>query len=482
MALTHSARCADCGSGQSFSSNPRSECHRPGCARLNLADAFDLPSQALLPDLQDPFTYYNAFLNTATPSGCSKNEFPQRDDDYTRHTELVGAQGPEGQQSRVRAIPYHMAVRMANRSNGAPLATIVEQGSFSTLHSRGSLLSVGRFSSVHLSGTSSPARAASRFHQNLDENTLNQIQMNVMQGYPTAHASEAYTTLQDDGRTHPIVDTSRPMKMAIQELPQCPRSQISEVDYEQDNRQGGFFRGVLRNVRAASQTRSRSSSVTHTPVVEEREGRPEMSDNSPSCQTQGDDHHPRQGKCLGGPGATKSTPNLFSTAPSTPILASQATNRKTPLTNSRSSAPTSTCSPPGQSNLPPFESFTSTEPVSQNLAPSVAWSSREQPSSVRLVPPEPRDVAYLSVTTGASTLSKQCNDSTSAQHTFEGVNVTPDSTSLLHKHDCAQEVSRNVSFCSTMSTSYSGTVLGVDLDLQFSTPESVRDSSSPMPV
>jgi hypothetical protein len=480
MALTHNARCADCKSGQSFSSNPRSKCYRPGCAGLNLVDAFNVPSQALQPSPQDPLTYYAAFLNTGVPSEYSTNVFPQHDDDYTCHTEATGER-PGSQQINVRAIPSHMAVRMTNRSNGAPLATIVEQGSYSTLNSRGSLLSVGRFPSTHLAENASSARAAHRVSRNLDETILDRIQREAPPEYIKANASEACATLQVNARSHPIVDSSTPMKTIIQVLPQSPRSQISDTD-DQSSNNGGFFRGVLRNVRVASQTRSRSASVTHTPIVEEREGRPEMSASSPQCQTPGEHYIPRQGRGLRSGGASRSTHGVFSAAPSTPTLASQATNRKTSVTESRLSASTPTSTPIGHLALPPFESFTSIEALSQVLAPSVAGFSRELSSSVRLVPPEPRDVACLTVSTGASTLSKQCDDSTSAQNTFYGVPVTPDSTSSLHKHNCAKDVSRNASFCSTLSTSYSGTVLGVDLDLQSKTPESVRHSSSPMPV
>jgi hypothetical protein len=41
--------------------------------------------------------------------------------------------------------------------------------------------------------------------------------------------------------------------------------------------------------------------------------------------------------------------------------------------------------------------------------------------------------------------------------------------------------SQNASFCSTLSTSYSGTVLGVDLDLQHDNSHSIRRSQSPPP-
>jgi hypothetical protein len=479
MALTHNARCADCKSGQNFSSNPRPKCYRPVCAGMNLADAFNVPSQALQPSLQDPLTYYASFLSTGIPSGYDMIVSPQRDDDYTCHTEVIGAQGPGSQRSKVRAIASHMAVRMANRSNGAPLATIIEQVSYSTLSSRGSLLSVSRFPSIHLARGPSPARAAHRVSRNLDENTLDRIHMEAPQEHSRAHASGPYATLQDNGRSRLIVDSSTPMKSIRQELPQSPRSQISDTGNENE----GCFPDVLRNVRVASQTRSRSFLVTHTSNVEEREGRSEMSASSPPhCQTQGEHNRPRQGACLQSCGALNCTPGLFSATPSTPILASQATNRKTSMTDPRLSASTPASKPTEQFFLPPFESFTSIEHMSQVLAPSVAGSSRVLPPSVRLVPPEPRDVACLTATAGASTLSKECNDSHSAQNAFYGVPVTPDSTSSLHKHNCAKEVSRNASLCSTVSTSYSGTVLGVDLDVQFKTPESVRQSSSPMPV
>jgi hypothetical protein len=476
MALPHNARYSDCSSGHIFSSNPRTRSHRPGCADWSPVDALNVPSQSLQPALHDAFFYYKALLNTDILTDVGTNELLQHDDSHANSTDPIGAQEPERQQCRVRAIPSHLAVRFANRSNGGPLATIIEQGSHSTLNSCGSLLSAGRFTSMNSAETSSPDRVAHRVSQSLERVTVDHSQENTPQTHLKTLAMEASAILQDDG---PVVDGSTPMEAIIQQLPQSPRSQISDADPDRsDIRPRDFFRGVLRNVRAVSWTRSRSSSLTQTPVIKTRDGRPPTSGNSLLCQPHGEHHHLRQGTCL----QNCEKPNMVHgslAAPSTPVLNPQTTNRKTLITNRPNLAPTSTCQPSHQSSVPLLERSSTSGPVAAMLAPSVAGPSREQPCSVRLVPPEPRDVADVAVTTGAS---KRCNDSKSAQHTFYGVSADSDRASSLHRHDCAKEPSHNASFCSTLSTSYSGTVLGVDLDLQFKTPDSVQHSSSPMPV
>jgi hypothetical protein len=91
-------------------------------------------------------------------------------------------------------------------------------------------------------------------------------------------------------------------------------------------------------------------------------------------------------------------------------------------------------------------------------------------------------VAQRDAITKASTLSNRHNDSTSVQLAFDGVSIPSHSVSTLSQNDRVMQTSLNASFCSTMSTSYSGTVLGVDLDLHYDTSKQARRSSSPMPV
>jgi hypothetical protein len=482
MSVSYTPHFLDRSNGKSLSSNASKSFHQSG------HNAWTVASQPVHPLLQDLFAYYKAFLHTNAPSSGSMTGLEQDNDAYTCHQGDTGSQGLHSVTSsqpdaRARAIPHHLAVRFANRPNNvAPLATIIEQGSYSTLNSRGSLLSVGRFPSVRGPENISPVRASHRISRSLEGNVLHGIQEAAPQKQHAPAGVEAHAH-PHEGRSSSICNIAKPMTSSIAELPRFPRSQIGDADHDVDGRRSkGFVRGVLQNVRAASKSRSRSSSLTHAAVVETREDRAGASgDNSPLSPMREHDSH----------NCDNSSENyelsdlaqrLPSSAASTPAVGSQARNRKIPLTNRQSSAQTSSSPSTHDSSLPLFEQASSLASVSR-LLPSAAIScSPERTSSVRLVSPEPRDVAYGNVTIRAPTLSTQHTDDTSAQHTFHGAYVSKCSTSSLAQHDRTRETSHNASFCSTLSTSYSGTVLGVDLDLIHETPRSLHQSSSPLPV
>jgi hypothetical protein len=480
MSLPYSFRCSACSNGQNSSSNTSTLSHQPDYAAWDLADAMDMPPQSVQPVLQDSFAYNKAFLTTDPPSSGFINGLAQDNDGYTCDTGTIGAQNLHGvgrqQQVRARAIPYHNAIGFTNRSNEAPLATIIEQGSYSTLNSRGSLLSVGRFHSLRMAEKSSPDRALNRISCSRDENTLQRIQEDAPQELDVPAVIETHARPQDCGRSQPIVDMLTPMKLFRTELPRSPKSQISDADHGVDNRRSKrSFRGVLHHVRAASRARSRSSSLTHTSFVEAREEPPETSDNSPLSPWQALSRLKRE-KHSGNYEAANFVQLPSSSVASTPTPDYQARSRKMPLPDHQPSAPLR------KAPLPLFEQISTFGAVPQLLSSPTVMRSLEQSSSVRLVSPEPRDVAYAHVTTRSSMPLTQDSNNASAQNTFDGASVPKYSSSMLTGHDRMRDASLNTSFCSTMSTSYSGTVLGVDLDLQHETPQLVRQSSSPMSV
>jgi hypothetical protein len=175
--------------------------------------------------------------------------------------------------------------------------------------------------------------------------------------------------------------------------------------------------------------------------------------------------------------------NLCPSAAPTPAARSQARSRKISSTDSRLSAPSSTHPPLLASSLLLPEHDSTFRSVPDLLPPSAATCSCERSSPVRLVPPEARDMAYVDAMAEISTLSNHHKDDFPAHYTFDGKPVRMYSASAsLKQDDHARETSRNASFCSTMSTSYSGTVLGVDLDLQYDALHSMRSPSSSMPV
>jgi hypothetical protein len=481
MSLLHSPRCTDRSNGQSLPHDTRTSFHQAGCAEQSLADTLNIP-HSIPHALEDSFTYYKAFLHTDTSNGDSANGLQQDDDGYTYYAGSSGAHdfvSPSGQQARAHATPYHLAVRVANRSNGVPLATIVEQGSYSTLNSRGSLSSASRFSSSRIAENHSPNHASHHIRQSVDDNAIRHIQQGVPHEHSTMQAMNAHTTLQNGGRSHAVLQMTMSVR-SNSDLPRFPESQIDDADHDANERTPtGFFRGVLRNVRTASRTRSCSMSLTHTSILEARKYQPHTSDSSLCCQQQDCEDHGQE-NC---PQNCKASNTMRNSFPTTPSAKCQTRNRKISLTNCQPSALALPDLPLRESSLPSPQHASSLDTVPHLLSPSVAARSREQPSSVRAVHPEPRDVADVYDTTEASTtFSNRHNHDTSAHYVFDGVLVPKTSASSLKTQERVKETSRNTSFCSTVSTSYSGTVLGVDLDLQYDVLRPARRSSSPMPV
>ena len=96
----------------------------------------------------DPLSYYKAFQEAEAPF-LDDHAHGDPDVCYASLVETQAAQQPP-QQTGARRVPYALAIRLGSPSNSsaAPLATIIEQSSRSTLASRGSLLSVGRSPSL----------------------------------------------------------------------------------------------------------------------------------------------------------------------------------------------------------------------------------------------------------------------------------------------------------------------------------------------
>ncbi|KAF1829791.1 hypothetical protein BDW02DRAFT_535487 [Decorospora gaudefroyi] len=426
----------------------------------------------------DPFAYYKAFLDTSILPGRSKKDFSRDDDGYTcnpvgipdaQDVSDVGGQ-PQG---RARAVPYNLAVRLANRSNnGAPLATIVEQGSYSSLNSRGSLLSVGPFPSLRVENAS-PSRTLQRVSRSVDENALQRIQEDAQQELPPG-AIIGGAHERHDSKPHAVSAATTSLALTSPRIHQTAGHHIGQVDCDVNNGKArGFFRGVLHTVRAASRTRSRSSS-TRASVMEYREDRPEEAskDSSSRILPQASETRLLSDDGSGLP--------LSAASIATPGPERHARNRHISTSSPEFSARENL---PLLSGLPHRVGKQTTFGLVPNLRPPlVATHSRERRSSVRLVPPEPHDAAQEGCGAGAPPPPDASMNKTSNEHVFYGLSVPDHTASSLTEHDRARETSRNASFCSTMSTSYSGTVLGVDIDLQHDFSHQVHRSRSPTPI
>lgn len=460
--------------------------YRSDPAALRLMDTMSGHSEPGCAVLQDPFAYYRAFLDTNVPPDMGTTRFAQDKAGYTCHTGAIG-QGSQTlgiHQPSARAVPHNLAVRLANRSNGAPLATIVEQGSFSTLNSHSSLLSVGRFPFLRVAENASPKCSTNRRSRSLDEKALHNIQEDAFLEQGALVVTEVLEMPSVDRwyeRSHSGCSTETPAKLVPLEYQD---SQINDQDYDSNGRGvKGFFHGVLQSVRAAPRTRSRSSSMTHAVSVDSREDRVHTMDSSPQIQ-----HHDMSSKTPQmnnhKSDASNHAQSSSSSAASKHALEPKLRNRKISTANSEPSAQTY----PPLLHVPPpkFEPTTKNGAVPLLLPRSLVTRSRESSLSPRSVLPERCDATRGDGMLEAQTLSNRSRDAFSAQYTSDGVLVAHENAPLLTEGGRAKYASRNASwnasFCSTMSTSYSGTVLGIDLDLQHELAHQSCPSRSPTPV
>ena len=438
----------------------------------------------------DPFAYYRAFLDTSSSQmqpqtqgqGRDRHYIAQDHDDYACH-DITGTGDMQHameyqQQARARGVPYNLAVRLANRSNGAPLATIVEQGSYSTLNSHGSLLSVGRFPSLRVVENASPTRSSHRISYTPEEHVLQRITEDVQRGHLLKAPSNTHDVplCKDYSNSFRADDAAIPSAFPSLKSSQSITHRNGKADSDANTSNvKSFFRGVIHNVRAASRTRSRSSSAQMS-LVENHSDRPGASEDSLQSQLQASDMSQ-----LGDD--TFDTPYRFPTA-SQALSATKALASENQARNGQSSMADPSFSAHAivpNSDVDPYtlESQMAFGAVSKLLPPSATVRPRERSSSVRLVYPEARDGAHDGGSARVPTLSNEANNTISAGHTFYGAGKNNHS---LTEHDHATEASHNASFCSTMSTSYSGTVVGVDVDLQHDFPHPVRPSRSPTPI
>ena len=421
---------------------------------------------------QDPFTFNKTYLDTNVPLLGDQDYFESGDDRYTVHSEAAAydASVDDAQpQARSHTAAYKLAVRLANRCNGAPLATIIEQGSCSTLNSHGSLLSVGRFPSIKAAENSSPNWGPRRRSRSLDEKALHDIQEDLAREHDTSAVAVPHIWLDEEhGATDTASGTATPLTSYRFETQRSPSSYSSDELFNSNDRGvKGFICGVLQNVRGVSRTQSRSPSMTYAPIMEHRESLPSICESSPQLGQLG------QGKEFAHP--PKHNHNISTRA------SEGATIPPTPGDQTRYHAIFSPTELPACVQPSRYRSeFTESTTVSGSLPPRIVTRSHEWPFSTPVVNAGTRDVAREYGTAQAST-SHHDMFGTSARYTFDGVSVFRGQPSSMREASSAREVftSQNASFCSTMSTSYSGTVLGVDLDLQHDFSHPVRRSQSP---
>ncbi|KAF2874567.1 hypothetical protein BDV95DRAFT_566447 [Massariosphaeria phaeospora] len=416
----------------------------------------------LLP--QDPFAYYKAFVQTRDPTSDTPtaSSLVHGDGD---NAPPFGAQPfdrpGDQQQPRVRPVAYNHAVRLANRSNGAPLATIVEQGSYSTLNSHGSLLGVGRYPSIRAVENVPPDRARAAL-AGLHQCDLRGIPENTHTRRGTCEETRLHAGLDKD-LLHPrLAWDTIPVKLAAQE---CATPELRHLNEDPDGKGlKGFFRGVLHNVRGPSRTRSRSCS---TPTIVPTED-PDNANSHIHPEHEGpigDWSKSNHGSRVSGSATDES---VSSSSPGQDSSSTHSRHRRDSGSSAR--------------NRPRLEqkmlAATHTEPGLVQipfLLPLIHSSSSTTEQPYR-VPGEP---AEYHNSHGRYALFPGSRDDLSGRYALSGGPFHRANSSSPREYDHAQDPSRNASFCSTSSTTYSGPVLGVDVDLQHDLGDLAVRTSTP---
>ena len=426
----------------------------------------------------DPFAYYDASRDTSSsqlqPQPLAEGNIrhdvvPDDDHGYTHRdisgTDVVEDVGNQQQQTISRAVPYNLAVRLANRSNGAPLATIVEQGSYSTLNSRGSLLSVGRFPSLRAVGKTWPSCNSLKLTLDADEHTpLQRITEDAPQEQVLGpiHETPKESSYKGYGSKLPVTEPATPSLPTVPRRSQFVAYDSGESEYDANTRTvRGFFRGVLHNVRTATRTQSRSSSTQNASIPEHHEHWLGTGEGVPYSQRQACETPPLDPDRYDRPFVgSMSPPSAISTHRLDDL------NRHVDVTTADHVSTLSSELPLLLVRPYALEPNTAAVAEPQLLPPAAVTRPRGRSPSVHLVHPEPRDDAQNSCHAG---------------HMFYGISTQTNICHPLAENDCTTQASRNASFC-TMSTSYSGTVVGVDIDLQHNFPHPIRRSRSTTPI
>ncbi|KAL6712196.1 hypothetical protein ACN47E_000073 [Coniothyrium glycines] len=425
---------------------------------------------------QDPSSVHKAHLGIGPWPCDSESTYATCNDGYARSHEIstVGNMNGGQLQARARAVPYHVPNKFASRA--APLDTIVEQVSHSTLNSNGSLLSLGRFPSVRVGQDASSSHTSDATSHRLIAQQRHGIQEDGAHGdslcivaggtAKNAHDHCDPSLAPIDHRT-----SNNPVTLHQSELlgvqigsANCP---------ENDKKLKSLLCGVLQSVRPAFHSRSCSSTLTIEAILEPNGERLNTSNDSSGMgaeswtisQTTFDKRGAvihEENSLLG---LVLTHPTDCPTSDQTILSAGLGCSAKpcTPLLEQRVSKVTTS---------------TGVDKISHLLSTSGTTLSCRLLPSVRPVHPEPRDVAIDS-TAMAKGSDQENKTERATRHTFYSVAEAPLSAQTLSEPSRLLEMGRNASSCSTLSTSYSGTVLGVDLDIQHGPGGSLRRSNSP---
>ncbi|PVH93584.1 hypothetical protein DM02DRAFT_220458 [Periconia macrospinosa] len=425
---------------------------------------------------------------TFTPAlqdgGITKDNVSGKDVQYTYSLEVQ-------KDNIMRIGPHSFTVRATNRCNETPLATIVEQGSVPSLRSQDSPSGSIRFPRVRKVENVSPARD---MICGFDKTVLDRLDEGIKSG--------------DDKLLRPIMSESQLDDCSSKShLWDAVDGSTSFADYEHcqpgvlglvyemqqpDDTLAGCVRGTVQHIKhgplpfplpVSPRGRSRPRTVTsaagdmHDSHIVGKSLSPDYLNTSGVGQSQYPPKFcagPEKASVSANVEFTDQTASLFPSAEPR----SHARNREALGMHPETLAEVHTS---GMQAVPlPGSQNVDACPLPRPLSfPNLSGFRHggEAASNMHLVPPKPCKLTPAHLLAKTTTLEK---DEVMAR----SVGGCPSSPALdaspWCSNDNVQDTSKNASFCSTFSTSYSGTVLGIDLDLEHDFERSARHTESPV--
>jgi hypothetical protein len=418
----------------------------------------------------DSSSYCRAFLDAEAPFlGDQAHGDPAAC--YASLVETQSAQSQPPQQTGGRRIPYALAIRLANNSNSSavPLATIVEQSSHSTLTSHGSLPSVGRPSSLRGVENTLPNHIPQRGSRSFDENGLKSIQEDSFLEYLSLAETHVHGISGEESLNLGLIRD-------IATAPSRSENDSSQHDltctlnnYDDSGGMKSFLRGVYHNVRSTSREQSRTCFSNHvlTGGTEQGALTGAGANNVQVCREQASRH---QTSCCAS--SQSSSNQARTTFPGTPGSGEQARNGATLSADSKPKSQLVSLprpiSPVGYERGTAFDCATRVLPRADST-----------PSATFCTQPRRHEVAQQAI----DSVGLADRDKVSARLAVGGGYFLSQKAASLEFDKAREEFeSRNASFCGTVSTSYSGAVVGVDVDLQHEFAHPVSRSRSATPV
>lgn len=412
---------------------------------------------------QHPFTHSSDFLGAESSSSLTSCGLHEHEINGTSGVTRLNGQPPpernEKQESQLRHAPCNLAARSTCRNNRVPLGTIAEQGSVSTLNAKDSQSTVGFVPSLFVVENLTRRKISYRSTQRQNDNPRDSISHEDRHQDNTC--DETTCTICVEGKQHGRSKSHRAKSTVASSISLANHGEASSWSSGSDQRPGacitkGLVRGAWTQIRRGTRSRSPPSSNIQSAKLDPQDLWPDI---RPSKNT------------------NNATANLDSLGSLNSTPDSATTQGWLEQSTSRQPKATVRPGPDGEEKLSPaLPAYPSTlEPnrASDFLAfPVLDISAGNQasevlPSPVCSAPPQPRDAALDHVGHAATTVLHRDRDDSAARYTPNGALIRSNDQFTLD--DLPRELSHTTSFCSTMSTCYSGTVLGIDLDLE---PES----------